>query len=120
MGEVENRIKFEVKTDNYTETRWKPKGDFQEVHPSCLGKKITLFLEGVDDLLWLGDFNKQALLHNTRERFSDDRIYTFIGHPILIAVNPYKHLNIYTEKDINYYKDHFYKLKHNVSLINDF
>ena len=39
----------------------------------------------------------------------------FIGSPILIAVNPYKHLNIYNNSDINAYKDYFYKLKNNVS-----
>lgn len=79
--------------------------------------QLKVYLAGVDDLLWLGDFNQQTLLHNTRERFSDDRIYTFIGTPILIAVNPYKPLNIYGESDINSYKDYFYKLNNNVYYI---
>ena len=74
-----------------------------EVDPACL--------KGVDDLLQLGDFNQQTLLHNTRERFSEDKIYSFIGMPILIAVNPYKKLNIYTEKIIKLYKDYFNQLK---------
>ena len=62
------------------------KNDFQitEVHPSCI--------EGVDDLLMLGDFNEPTLLQNTRARYYKDGIYSFIGSPILIAVNPYKKL----------------------------
>ena len=68
-------------------------------------------LEGVDDLLWLGDFNQQTLLHNTRERFAHDNIYSFIGMPILIAVNPYKHLPIYSKEEMELYKTYFDKLK---------
>ncbi len=64
-------------------------------------------------MLWLGDFNQQTLLHNTRERFAQDKIYSFIGMPILIAVNPYKHLQIYTEEDIKYYKKYFAALRRN-------
>ena len=41
----------------------------------------------VDDLLSLGDFNEGALLHNIRERYFKDQIYTGIGMPILISVN---------------------------------
>jgi myosin heavy subunit len=74
-------------------------------------------LSGVDDLLMLGDFNKQTLLHNTRIRFSKDLIYTFIGHSILISVNPYKKLEIYEKKNIQFYKDYFYKLNSNVNII---
>lgn len=61
----------------------------------------------------LGDLNEQALLHNTRVRFGEDKIYTFIGMPILIAVNPYKHLNIYDEGAIGFYKKYFKKLRLN-------
>ena len=70
-------------------------------------------LVGVDDLLLLGDLDEQTLLHNTRVRFGKEKIYTFIGMPILIAVNPYKHLNIYDDKTISLYKKYFLKLKTN-------
>lgn len=56
--------------------------DAQSVDPACLA--------GVDDLLMLGDFNEAALLHNIRVRYAEDKIYTGIGSPILISVNPYQ------------------------------
>jgi myosin heavy subunit len=60
------------------------------VHPSCL--------EGVYNLLDLGEFNEGTLLSNIRVRYSKSDIYTSIGDPILISVNPYKPLEIYSEK----------------------
>mmetsp|Transcript_65426 Transcript_65426/g.156435 ORF Transcript_65426/g.156435 Transcript_65426/m.156435 type:complete len:1692 (-) Transcript_65426:12-5087(-) len=53
----------------------------QTVDPACL--------TGVDDLLMLNDFNEAALLHNIRVRHAEDKIYTGVGSPILISVNPY-------------------------------
>ena len=51
------------------------------VHPSCLEK--------MGNLLDLGEFNEGALLHTIRSRFYANKIYTEIGSPILLAVNPY-------------------------------
>ena len=46
----------------------------------------------------LGDFNEGALLHNIRVRYFKDQIYTGIGMPILISVNPYGNIpGIYSE-----------------------
>ena len=99
----DNSYKVLVEIDGESETRTVEMDKYSEVHPSCL--------KGVDDLLLLGDFNQPTLLHNTRERFSQDKIYSFIGMPILIAVNPYKKLNIYSDKTIKFYKDYFNQLK---------
>jgi myosin heavy subunit len=52
-------------------------------------------LEGVDDMVLLNDLNEASLLHNVRERFLKDQIYTNVGD-ILVAVNPFKRLPIYT------------------------
>ena len=60
------------------------------VHPSCLA--------GVPDLLQLGDFNEGALLHNVRERYFHSHIYTSVGAPILISINPYARLPIYSNE----------------------
>ena len=38
--------------------------------------------------------NDPCILENSRARYSDDKIYTFVGH-ILIAVNPFARLDIY-------------------------
>jgi len=59
-----------------------PQDAAESVDPACL--------RGVEDLLMLGDFNEAALLHNIRVRYSEDKIYTSIGGPILISVNPYQ------------------------------
>jgi myosin heavy subunit len=52
-------------------------------------------LKGVADLVLLNDLNEASLLHNVRERFGQDQIYTNVGD-ILVAVNPFKRLPIYT------------------------
>ena len=104
IDETDSTFKVLISINDEDESREISKTiSFTEVDPTCL--------KGVDDLLLLGDFNQQTLLHNTRERFSQDKIYSFIGMPILIAVNPYKKLNIYTEKLIKVYKDYFNQLK---------
>jgi len=63
-------------------------------------------LRGVDDLLALGDFNEGALLHNVRVRYFRDEIYTGIGSPILISVNPFANLpGLYNETKQKFYRD---------------
>lgn len=63
-------------------------------------------MRGVDDLLSLGDFNEGALLHNIRVRYFKDEIYTGIGGPILISVNPFANLPaLYTEARQKYHRD---------------
>jgi myosin heavy subunit len=47
-------------------------------------------------LLSLGEFNEGALLHTIRNRHSRKQIYTSIGTPILLSVNPYAKLKIFT------------------------
>ena len=58
-------------------------------------KVFLLYIDGVNDLLSLGDFNEGALLHTIRERHSRQQIYTSIGSPILLSVNPFQRLNIF-------------------------
>jgi len=53
----------------------------------------------VDDLVRLNDVNQGALLHTLRLRYSRDEVYTSIG-PILIAVNPFKKLEICSAETI--------------------
>lgn len=75
-----------------------PQNKARPVDPNCL--------QGVDDLLDLGDFNEGALLHDIRVRYFQDEIYTGIGNPILISVNPYQALPcLYTEAKQKYYRN---------------
>jgi len=41
---------------------------------------------------------QEAFLKNLEERYKDNTIYTFIG-PVVVSVNPYKAINIYTVCD---------------------
>jgi myosin heavy subunit len=61
-------------------------------------------MQGKDDLLELGDFNEGSLLQNIRVRHSKLNIYCSIGSPILIALNPYKRLDIYNSENANIHR----------------
>ena len=47
--------------------------------------------------------NEGTLLHNLRRRYMQDKIYTFTAN-ILLALNPYHSLPIYTEEIIRSYE----------------
>ena len=57
----------------------------------------------VDDLINLPYLNEPAILHCLDVRYSKGNIYTYTG-PILIAVNPFKNVPLYTTQILeNYY-----------------
>lgn len=49
---------------------------------------------GVEDMVLLGDVRDSGIVENLKLRLKSENIYTNIGH-VLIAVNPYKWLDIY-------------------------
>jgi myosin-5 len=57
----------------------------------------------IDDLIALDSLSENALLHILRGRFSEDTIYTFVSS-ILIAVNPFKNLDIYSDQIMETYR----------------
>ncbi|KAL8588843.1 Unconventional myosin-VIIa [Nucella lapillus] len=61
-------------------------------------------VDGVEDMISLGDLNESGILRNLFIRYMDHIIYTFTGS-ILVAVNPYEILNIYTTEQIKMYRD---------------
>ncbi|KAF4519964.1 hypothetical protein B566_EDAN005464, partial [Ephemera danica] len=50
---------------------------------------------GVPDMTWLSDIDEEGINKNLHVRYDQDNIYTYTG-TILVAVNPYKELDIYT------------------------
>jgi len=55
-----------------------------------------------EDLIRLTHLNEPAILHALVERFQHKLIYTYTG-PILIAVNPFQALNLYTDDMLEKY-----------------
>ena len=72
-----------------------PAKDLRPCDPKCL--------EPIDDLCNVNDLNEMTLLHNLRQRFKQQKIYTSVGQ-ILVAVNPFKLLPIYTPEWLDRYK----------------
>ena len=51
----------------------------------------------------LSKITDEAINENLHKRFMNDTIYTYIGH-VLISVNPFRDLGIYTLENLNKYK----------------
>eukprot|EP01038_Epipyxis_sp_PR26KG_P006281 gene6281-8649_t len=59
---------------------------------------------GIQDLINISDLNEMSILHNLRIRFKEDLIYTNISS-ILISVNPFKLLPLYTPEMLDRYRN---------------
>jgi myosin heavy subunit len=89
-GLVQNEKKKEIRLSG-AETK-----DLAECNPEVLDAKI-------DDLISISDLNEASMLHNLRIRFRDDAIYTYVSS-ILVALNPFKPLPLYTSSVTDMYK----------------
>tara|TARA_B110000091_G_scaffold213972_1_gene265238 strand:- start:995 stop:3088 length:2094 start_codon:yes stop_codon:yes gene_type:complete len=61
-------------------------------------------LKRIDDLITLRFLHEPAILKSLTIRYDNHLIYTATG-PILIAINPFKHLPLYTWKVLKYFKE---------------
>ncbi|XP_049916791.1 unconventional myosin-XVB [Epinephelus moara] len=61
------------------------------------GSKRTVEVDEVEDLSQLEEVCESSVLLNLKKRFQRDCIYTYIGN-MLLSINPFKPLNIYTEE----------------------
>ncbi|XP_012718841.2 unconventional myosin-Ih [Fundulus heteroclitus] len=57
---------------------------------------------GIQDFVLLDETTEVAVVSNLKKRFSKDLIYTYIG-TLLVSVNPYKELDIYSKKQMDIY-----------------
>ncbi|TSO98497.1 Unconventional myosin-Ih [Bagarius yarrelli] len=75
---------------------------------------------GVQDMVLLDAHNSEtAFLDNLKKRFSEDLIYTYIG-TLLISVNPYKELDIYSKRHMDIYMVvNFYELPPHIYALAD-
>ncbi|XP_017403914.1 unconventional myosin-VIIb isoform X2 [Cebus imitator] len=73
-------------------------GALSPMHPNSV--------QGVDDMIRLGDLNEAGMVHNLLIRYQQQKIYTYTGS-ILVAVNPFQVLPLYTLEQVQlYYSRH--------------
>lgn len=93
-GNVDGKIK--VIDDEGTETWLKHGSKVRHMHISSV--------EGVEDMIALGDLHEAGILRNLYIRYLNNNIYTYTGS-ILVAINPYQVLPIYTAEQIMQYRE---------------
>ncbi|KAL1192616.1 Myosin-3 [Cardamine amara subsp. amara] len=81
-----------------------PEGKVFKVKSETLVPANPDILDGVDDLMQLSYLNEPAVLYNLEYRYNQDMIYTKAG-PVLVAVNPFKEIPLYGNRNIEAYRN---------------
>nr|VDC71221.1 unnamed protein product [Brassica rapa] len=80
-----------------------PEGNVLKVISETLVPANPDILDGVDDLMQLSYLNEPSVLYNLEYRYNQDMIYTKAG-PVLVAVNPFKEVPLYGDRNIEAYR----------------
>lgn len=88
--------KMLVRDDDGKEFVVKPDAVLKAMHSTSI--------EGVEDMIKLADLHEHTILRNLHMRYSKHLIYTYTGS-ILVAVNPYQVLPIYSGEDVEKYRN---------------
>uniref|UniRef100_H2SCL4 Myosin IB n=1 Tax=Takifugu rubripes TaxID=31033 RepID=H2SCL4_TAKRU len=74
---------------------------------------------GVGDMVLLEPMTEESFLENLKNRFDHNEIYTYIGS-VVISMNPYKSLPIYTPDKVEEYRNrNFYELSPHIYALAD-
>lgn len=92
---VDDGAKYKVQVQGSKKTHTFKKEDVQRCNPASFEK--------CDDMASLTFLNEPSVVNTLKLRYAEDKIYTFSGL-FLVAVNPYKPLNIYNSDFVQVYK----------------
>ncbi|CAM9589718.1 unnamed protein product [Chrysoparadoxa australica] len=67
--------------------------------------KLSSLRQIEEDLVMVDDINTALMMHCLKERYKRDQIYTWVGanHSVLVSINPFKQLPIYSASTIEEY-----------------
>ncbi|OWB83639.1 hypothetical protein B5S33_g2270 [[Candida] boidinii] len=96
LESLDNGQKVKVQPENSKDTL--------TINTEQLQRRNPPKFDNCDDMASLTYLNEPSVVYNLQQRYQNDSIYTYSGL-FLVAVNPYKQLNIYNNQFIQLYKN---------------